>query len=103
MRHVTTLLIALLRAASISWLTISPFAWIMRDGMGPDSVTSEGLMAAQRTFTVFNYGPIALALLLANLLVQRRFGGLDKSSTPYAMIGLFSAIILVAAGFIFFS
>ena len=103
MRHVTTLLIALLRAASISWLTISPFAWIMRDGMGPDSVTSEGLMAAQRTFTVFNYGPIALALLLANLLVQRGISGTGKGSLSFAMIGIFTVLILTAAFAVFFN
>lgn len=103
MRHLTTLLIALLRAAFISWLTISPLVWIMRDGMGPDSVTSEGLEAVQRAFTAFNYGPIAIALLLANLLVQRRIRGTDKGSLSFAMIGIFTVIILSAASSVFFS
>jgi hypothetical protein len=97
MRRITTLLIALLRAAGISWLTIAPLAWIMRDGMGPDSVTSEGLKAVQRAFTTFNYGPIAIALLLANLLVQRRIKGTDKGSLSFAMIGIFTVIILATA------
>ncbi len=74
----------------------------MRDGMGPDSVTSEGLEALQRAFFTFHYGPIALALLLANLLVQRRTKDTETSSLSNAMIGIFAALILMAAGFVFF-
>ena len=103
MKTVITLLISLMRAASISWLCFGPIAWIMRDGMGPDSVTSEGLDAVQRAFFAFHYGPIALALLSANLLVQRRTKDAEAGSLSNAMIGTFAVLILTAAGFVFFS
>ena len=103
MKTVLTLLISLMRAASISWLCFAPIAWIMRDGMGPDSVTSEGLAAVQRAFFTFYYGPIALALLSANLLVQRRTKDAEAGSLSNAMIGTFAVLILTAAGFVFFS
>lgn len=102
MKQITAALIMLLRAASISWLTFAPIAWIMRDGMGPDSVTSEGLAAIQRALFTFYYGPIALALLLANLLVQRRIKDTERGSVSNAMIGIFAALILSAFLFVFF-
>ena len=102
MKQITTALIMLLRAGSISWLTFAPFAWIMRDGMGPDSVTSEGLEALQRAFFTFYYGPIALALLLANLLVQRRIKDTERDSISNAMIGIFAVLILSAFLSVFF-
>ena len=40
-----------------------PFAWIMRDGMGPDSVTSSGTQAISRCFMTFYSGPILIGLI----------------------------------------
>lgn len=104
MKTVLTLLISLMRAASISWLCFAPIAWILRDGLlGAQSPPSEGLDAVQRAFFTFHYGPIALALLSANLLVQRRTKDAEAGSLSNAMIGTFAVLILTAAGFVFFS
>lgn len=73
--------------------------------MGSDSVTSEGFKAVERFFTTFNYGPIGLALLLANLLVHSRMQGTktEKGSLSFAMIGIFTVLILTATVGAFFA
>ena len=105
MKHITKLLYALLIAASISWLMLFPIIWILRDGLGPDSVTSEGVKAVERFFMTFNYGPIGLALLLANLLVKSRMQATEtkNGSLAFAMIGIFTVLILTAALGVFFA
>ncbi len=44
-------------------LCILPFAWLLRDGLGPSSVASSGLEAVMRCMTTFYVGP-ALAVLV---------------------------------------
>jgi hypothetical protein len=39
-----------------------PFAWIMRDGLGPDSATSSGIQAIFRCFMTFYSGPTVIVL-----------------------------------------
>ncbi|MFT5131295.1 MAG: hypothetical protein ACI8W8_004931 [Rhodothermales bacterium] len=41
-----------------------PFAWLMRDGLGPDSISSSGVEAISRCFMTFYAGPIVIALIL---------------------------------------
>ena len=43
---------------------IGPFAWILRDGLGPDSITSDGWPAVTRTFWCFYWGPTTLFAVL---------------------------------------
>ena len=45
-------------------VTISPFAWILRDGLGPDSKTSVGWAAFNHMFWCFNLGPATLLAIL---------------------------------------
>ena len=55
------------------WLLgVGFFAWLLRDGLGPDSVTSEGLEAVKRTFFTFHFGPVCMALLAIDLVWLRR-------------------------------
>ena len=55
------------------WLLgVGFFAWLLRDGLGPDSVTSEGLHAVKRTFFTFHFGPVCMALLAIDLVWLRR-------------------------------
>ena len=44
-------------------IALVPFAWIMRDGLGPDSITSSGIRAISRCFMTFYSGPILIGLV----------------------------------------
>ena len=56
--------------ALLTILSLVPFAWILRDGLGPDSTTSSGMEALGRCFMTFYAGPISLALLGLALAVR---------------------------------
>ena len=49
--------------AILSVIALAPFAWIMRDGLGPDAATSKGFSAVSRWFMTFYAGPITIALI----------------------------------------
>jgi hypothetical protein len=44
-----------------------PFAWIMRDGLGSDSVDSSGLEAVMRCLKTFYIGPALGILAIATI------------------------------------
>ncbi len=44
-------------------IALLPFAWLMRDGLGPDSSTSFGMEAAARCFMTFYTGPVVIVLV----------------------------------------
>jgi len=68
MRQVIESLVFSLLAFTVAVLV--PFAWIMRDGMGPDSVTSTGLPAVERCFQTFYSGPVLIGLLALAVVVR---------------------------------
>ena len=47
----------------LSVIVLLPFAWLMRDGLGPDSTTSSGIQALWRWFMTFYSGPILIGLI----------------------------------------
>lgn len=47
-----------------------PFAWILRDGLGPDSVTSSGVEALKRFATCLYIVPGTLALAGTSLALR---------------------------------
>ena len=47
-----------------------PFAWILRDGLGPDSRTSSGLEAISRCLMTFYSGPILIGLVALSILCR---------------------------------
>jgi hypothetical protein len=49
-----------------------PLCWILRDGLGPDSVDSNGWHAVARFLMTFYWGPVALALLAVVVLARKR-------------------------------
>lgn len=53
---------AILDSLILAWMALGFFAWILRDGLGPDSVESEGLEAVGRMFWTFWWGPSGLLL-----------------------------------------
>jgi len=55
---------------SFTVAVLIPFAWIMRDGMSPDSVTSTGLPAVERCFQTFYSGPVLIGLLALAVVVR---------------------------------
>jgi hypothetical protein len=61
---VRSILLALVWASLLFWLVcIGPFAWILRDGLGPRAVESSGWPAVGRFLLSFYWGPVALGLL----------------------------------------
>jgi hypothetical protein len=49
-----------------------PFAWILRDGLGPESETTTGLAAIARTLTTFYIGPVIFLLAALGIFIRRR-------------------------------
>ena len=55
----------------VSVTALLPFAWILRDGLGPNATTSEGMHAVSRFFMTFYSGPIFLVLIVLAVLCYR--------------------------------
>ena len=64
-----------------SVICVLPFAWILRDGLGPNSVSTNGLFAASKAFMTFYIGPVILLLVSLDLTI-RRFVPSAKSPSP---------------------
>jgi len=84
---------------------IAPFAWILRDGLGPDSVHSSGLDALRKAFLTFHAGPTILLLGGLHLLVshairkQAQKGG--RGSSVFLVLG--TLLLLTAISVVFIS
>ena len=72
-------------------LVAGPFAWLLRDGLGPDSTTSTWTNALMRLFWTFYWGPAtvftgtALMILLflrRRLIRSTRQASLNPPETP---------------------
>jgi hypothetical protein len=63
----------------LGWCSFGVFAWIMRDGLGPDSVESGGWEAVIRLFWSFYWGPIFILLAAAVMLTGRRSSAPDST------------------------
>jgi hypothetical protein len=84
---------------------VVPFAWILRDGLGPDSVTSSGLEAIVRAFMAFYAGPALLCLgglhFLIRYILQKRTGRGSIVGSPVLILVaglLFGALTLALMG-----
>jgi len=44
------------------------FAWILRDGLGPEAVTTTGAAALVRVSMTFYWGPVCVALLVVDAI-----------------------------------
>ena len=58
----------LILAGTTTCVFISFFAWILRDGLGPEAVESGGVEALSRWFWCFYSGPALLLCIVANVL-----------------------------------
>ena len=53
----------------VAVLFVAPFAWILRDGLGPDAVATHGVNAVAKAFTTFGVGPAILLLSIIRVLL----------------------------------
>jgi len=82
-------------------VAVLPFAWILRDGLGPDSVRTTGLAALSRTFTTFYTGPAILLLTSLDLLIRSRTNNSIVSRKAF-IIPVIIILILMALGAVSF-
>lgn len=92
----------------LTLLGVVPFAWILRDGLGPDSVTSKGSDALARAFTTFYAGPALLCLgglhFLVRHILNKQAGRGGKETFPLLILvsgALFGGLTLVLMAFMF--
>ena len=74
-------------------VAVLPFAWILRDGLGPDSTSTTGLPALSRAFMTFYVGPAIMLLASLDLLLRSRSRPQD-SAMPGKLFVVPAAIIL---------
>ena len=68
--------ITLLQALLITWAMVLPIVWILRDGLGPDSKDTVGLMAILKTLTIWGVPALVLVVPLCGLIwLERRVAG----------------------------
>ncbi len=60
---------------------VLPFAWLLRDGLGPDSVSTTGLAAVSKAFMSFYIGPVILLLVLLDLAIRGLFPAAQSPSS----------------------
>jgi len=60
-------------------ICVLPFAWILRNGLGPDMVPATGVSALWRFLMTFYVGPAILLFGSFDILL-RRVGGQDRAS-----------------------
>ena len=80
----------------LTLLGVVPFAWILRDGLGPDSVKSNGLEALIRAFNTFYAGPALLCLGGLHFLIRYI---LQKRTGRGSIVG--SPVLILVAGLLF--
>ena len=92
----------------LTLLGVVPFAWILRDGLGPDSVTSKGLEALVLAFTTFYAGPALLCLgglhFLVRHILNKQAGRGSKENFPFLILlsgALFGGLTLALMAFMF--
>lgn len=69
MRRIMTIL---LDGALLFWvLAAGPFCWLLRDGLGPDAVSSHGVDAIGRFLLTFYWGPVLVGLTMVRLSTWR--------------------------------
>lgn len=66
---VTAFLLVVCIAVLVFAFMLAPFAWLLRDGLGPDSVNSTGLMAVRKMFWCFYWGPVTAVITLTTVLL----------------------------------
>ncbi len=91
-------LVALEILIGFAVICVLPFAWILRDGLGPSAVSTTGLAAASKTFMSFYIGPVILFLVSLDLAVRRFVPSVESPSQKPTwiiwVIALVSVVLL---------
>ena len=89
----------------ISIFCCVPFAWILRDGLGPDSISISGFPAVKAAFMTFYAGPAILLFVGFQFLLRhitKSTEGEDSNSEESSYwvwrILLFAFLTLLASG-----
>ena len=62
--------VAMLNSLLVAGLSFLPITWIIRDGMGPGSIESNGYEAILKCFKTFYVGPILILLGVLKLILN---------------------------------
>ena len=89
-----------LNIALLFLIIVSPFIWIMRDGLGPNAYDSNGLEALYRFFMTFYFGPLFLIIFCLRLFIGGCSHCYEKKSPqkePFSriVVKIFLAILLL--------
>ena len=76
----------------------SPFAWILRDGLGPNAHATTGFKAVVRTLSFCNIWMLAVALIVISIAIRfmRRWNDVGQQKA-IAKKGLVVLVIVVGA------
>jgi hypothetical protein len=81
LRFFLQILIVLLQAALWTWAACLPLVWILRDGLGPDSVDSRWPTSVVKFVTMWSIPALTLAVpLLILSRVERRMRQASKAN-----------------------
>lgn len=70
---------AVLDCCILVWaLAFGPICWVLRDGLGPGMVCSQGINAIARFLQTFNWGLIFVVLLAMRFILVRKAAGRRK-------------------------
>jgi hypothetical protein len=58
------------------WVSLGPLCWILRDGLGPNSIETHGWRAVSGFLLTFWWGPICASLVLLSFALRKQ--GLRK-------------------------
>ena len=82
----------------IALVGLAPFAWILRDGLGPDAVASDGIKALVRASMAFYTGPAILLLgglrCLVHHITRKEGNRVVGRGSPFRTVGV---VLLVGA------
>ena len=82
----------------IALVGLAPFAWILRDGLGPDAVASDGIKALVRASMAFYTGPAILLLgglrCLVHHIIRKEGNRVVGRGSPFRTVGV---VLLVGA------
>ena len=77
-QHLSRLLSLVLILGVADTVMVAPFAWFLRDGLGPNAGTSSGWTAVVRLFNCLYWGWAATAAVISWLTLK--FTGLNRST-----------------------
>lgn len=103
MRKLRTVVQSLILLDIIFFAMVFPFAWILRDGLGPNAETSHGFFAVKRVFMAFHIWVLpvlAIWLYFVEMLLSRIIAKTQVrqlSDTTYTQVVVWFVIAAIAS------